>query len=127
MEKEFVTCLNCIDGRVQLPVINWVMTNYGVKYVDMITTPGMDGILADKNYNIEDILEKIRISRNVHSTKHIFIVGHYDCLANPVKSEIHKNQIIMAVNRIKESNPSCEVIGLWLDSTSTIQIVHDIK
>ena len=65
MEKEFVTCLNCIDGRVQLPVINWVMTNYGVKYVDMITTPGMDGILADKNYNIEDILEKIRISRNV--------------------------------------------------------------
>ncbi|MEN6292607.1 MAG: carbonic anhydrase [Methanobacterium sp.] len=43
----FATCLNCIDGRVQLPVINWIMKNYNVKYVDMITKAGMDGFLAD--------------------------------------------------------------------------------
>jgi len=40
-------CLNCIDGRVQLPVIEWIKQNYGVDHVDMITEPGMDGFLAD--------------------------------------------------------------------------------
>jgi hypothetical protein len=55
MKREFVTTLNCIDGRVQLPVIRWIMAYYEVKYTDMITAPGMDGILADKN---SDILEK---------------------------------------------------------------------
>ena len=48
MKSEFVTCLNCIDGRVQLPIINWITTNYDVKYVDMITAPGIDGLMVDK-------------------------------------------------------------------------------
>ena len=61
MKTQFVTCLNCIDGRVQLPVIKWIMENYGVEYVDMITTPGMDGILSDETSNIDDILEKNKI------------------------------------------------------------------
>jgi hypothetical protein len=51
MKREFVTCLNCIDGRVQLPAIHWIKANYEVKYIDMINTPGMDGILADRNSN----------------------------------------------------------------------------
>ncbi len=38
-----------MDGRVQLPVINWILSNYEVKYADMITAPGMDGLLADSN------------------------------------------------------------------------------
>jgi Putative carbonic anhydrase len=39
----FATCLNCIDGRVQIPVIEWITRNKGFKYVDMITKPGIDG------------------------------------------------------------------------------------
>jgi hypothetical protein len=115
-----------MDGRIQLPVINWILTNYEVKYVDMITTPGIDGILADKNNNIEDILEKISLSKEVHSTQHIFIVGHQDCLANPVNTETHKKHISDAVYRIKELNSSSNVIGLWLDSKCMVQITDNI-
>jgi carbonic anhydrase len=122
MLREFVTCLNCMDGRVQLPVINWILSNYEIKYVDMITAPGMDGLLSDSN-DINDILEKITISRNVHFTDHIFIVGHYNCLANPVNDETHKKQIVRAVKRIKEFNSHCSVIGLWVEQSS---IVHQI-
>jgi hypothetical protein len=125
MLREFVTCLNCIDGRVQLPVINWIISNYEVKYADMITAPGMDGLLADSN-NVEDILEKITVSRNVHSTDHIFIVGHYNCLANPVNDEVHKKQIIRAVKRIKKFNSYCHVIGLWVDQGSNVQQIFKI-
>ncbi len=125
MKSEFVTCLNCIDGRVQLPVINWITINYDVKYVDMITAPGIDSIIADTD-NINDILEKITISKNVHSTNRIFIVGHYDCLANPVEDETHNQQIINSVYRIKELYSTSNVIGLWVDSKFIIQVVYEL-
>jgi carbonic anhydrase len=92
----------------------------------MITAPGMDGMLADKNLNIEDIVEKINISKKVHSTEQIFIVGHHDCLANPVSALTHKKHINEAVNRIKELNSSSNVIGIWLDNKSMVEIVASI-
>ena len=45
----------------------------------------MDGLFADKNINIEDILEKINISKKVHSTEHIFIIGHHNCFSQSCK------------------------------------------
>lgn len=126
MKTKFVTCLNCIDGRVQLPVINWIITNYDVKYVDMITAPGIDGLMADMGTNIKDILEKISISKNVHLTNQLFIVGHHDCLANPVKDETHNQQIIDSVDRIKESYSTCNIIGLWVDSKFNVQVVYEL-
>lgn len=123
MPTDFVTCINCIDGRVQLPVIQWILSNYEVKYVDMITEPGINGLLADRDAEVGDILKKIYISVEGHSTNHIFIVGHHDCLANPVDDETHKKQISESVNRIEEIFPSCEVIGLWVDNTSSVSMV----
>ncbi len=126
MKSEFVTCINCIDGRIQLPVINWILKNYNVKYVDMITSPGVNGVLADKNSNIADIFEKLTFSNDGHSTNLIFIVGHHDCLANPVDDETHNKQIIRSVERIKESYSASTVIGLWVDNESNVQIVYEL-
>lgn len=126
MKTEFVTCLNCIDGRVQLPVINWILENYDVKYVDMITAPGMDGILADKNNNVKDIFEKLTFSNEGHSTELIFIVGHHDCLANHVEDETHNKQVIDSVKRIKKLYSTCDAIGLWVDSEFDVQIIYKL-
>jgi len=126
MKTEFVTCLNCIDGRVQLPVINWILENYDVKYVDMITAPGVDGLLADKNNNVTDIFKKLTFSNDGHSTELIFIVGHHDCLANSVDYETHNEQIIDSMERIKESYSHCNVIGLWVDSKFKIKILYEL-
>ena len=60
----FATCLNCMDGRAQLPVINWIMENYDIKYVDMITEAGINGFLADEYLDISEILKKVRILKN---------------------------------------------------------------
>ncbi len=46
MKKRFGTALNCIDGRTQIPIINWLKENFDVDYVDLITEPGMDKVLA---------------------------------------------------------------------------------
>jgi carbonic anhydrase len=92
----------------------------------MITAPGINGVLADKNSNAADIFEKLTFSNEGHSTSLIFIVGHHDCLANPVNDETHNKQIIDSVERIKEIYSTCNVIGLWVDSKSNIQVVYEL-
>ncbi len=117
----FATCLNCIDGRVQLPAIQWITEKYNVKYVDMITEAGMDGFLADENSDIHEILKNVEVSISGHGSENIFVVGHYDCAANPVDDLTHKKQINTAVKRIKNIFPDLNVIGLWIDENFTAQ------
>lgn len=40
MSNQFVTAINCMDGRVQEPVIKWMKEKYNATYVDMITEAG---------------------------------------------------------------------------------------
>ncbi len=117
----FATCLNCMDGRVQLPVINWIIENYNVKYIDMITEAGMDGYLADERLDINDILKKVEISIDLHKSENIFIVGHYDCAGNPVDDITHKKQIYTAVERIKNIFPDLSVVGMWLNDDFIVE------
>ena len=46
--NQFATAITCIDGRVQEPVIAFLKKNYGVKYVDTISAPGVDKILSQR-------------------------------------------------------------------------------
>ena len=123
MDHQRVVCLNCIDGRVQLPVILWIKDNFNVDHVDLITEPGMDGFLANKENSIQDIVRKIRISIESNSAEIIFIVGHYDCKGNPVDESIHKDEILNAVSRIKQEFSAIGVKGLWVNSEWQIEIL----
>lgn len=113
-----------MDGRVQLPVIHWIKENYGVEYIDMITEAGMDRVLANENSEITDILKKIGLSIGLHGSKNIFIVGHYDCGGNPVDTDTHKTQIILAVKRIKSFAKSCKVTGLWVSEDLSVKRLY---
>ena len=42
----FYTAINCMDGRVQLPVIYYLKERFGVPYVDVITEPGPVALLS---------------------------------------------------------------------------------
>src|SRR5260221_2454579 len=41
----FGTAINCMDGRVQTPIADWVKMHFSVTLVDMITEAGADGNL----------------------------------------------------------------------------------
>lgn len=110
-----------MDGRVQIPVIQWIQKEYGLDYIDMITEAGMDGLLAQDDVDITSIIEKINISLDNHNSKIIFIVGHFDCAGNPVSDETHRKHIRMAVERLKSIKSSCEVIGLWVPKERLVE------
>jgi len=113
-DKKFTTCLNCVDGRVQLPIIHWIKKNYDIDYIDMVTEVGVDGILADENSDIKRILRIMDVSLKRSKSNIIFVVGHYDCLGNSADEKTHKKNILLASERLKILRSFCKVIGLWV-------------
>lgn len=65
----FCTVINCMDGRVQLPVIRYLMDRFNVACVDSVTEPGPLRHLADEQEGakVASMLERgSRRGRRVH-------------------------------------------------------------
>jgi len=123
---KFGTAINCIDGRTQAPVSDWIKENHSVDYVDTITEPGCDKVLLEVDYvKIEHIKSKLLISIKAHNSSLIVIAGHYDCAGNPVSKEEHLTQIKKSINIIKSWNYPVEVIGVWVNDQWKIEQVDE--
>ncbi len=126
MAKEFATAINCIDGRVQKPVIDYIKKHFKVDYVDMITEPGPNKVLSEgKEANIIEFLKKkVRISVEKHTSQIIVIAAHYDCAGNPENEDIQKEQLLKAVDVITSWGfPVKKIIVLWLDENFKPSII----
>lgn len=117
MTKKFVTAINCMDGRVQLPVISWMMTQYAADCVDMITEPGPIKILAENKPDalIESLRKRVEISVKKHRSTCLAIIGHFDCAGNPVGKETQIDQIHSSLKTIQSWGVQIPVIALWVD------------
>ena len=123
MEMETrATSLNCMDGRVQLPVLTWIKANYPVDFVDVITEAGMDGVLA-RQEDISEVLRSIKVSVHRNKSTRLFVVGHYDCRGNPVEEKVHRKEIVESVQRLKPLWPSQDIIGLWVNNLWQVELV----
>src|SRR5664279_55162 len=87
---KFVTAINCMDGRVQEPVIAWMKNEYTAQFVDLITEAGPNRVLSANSDQgaIGSIKSRIEISVKNHGSNVIAIVGHYECAGNPNGKEI---------------------------------------
>jgi carbonic anhydrase len=123
--KKFATALNCMDGRVQEPVIKFLKEKYKVDFVDMITEPGIDRILAEGDKKtLEEIKNKIEISIKKHRSKVVAIVGHTDCAGNPVGKREHLRQIRKGKEILKSMNIEAEILGLWVNEKWEVEVVE---
>ena len=113
----FCTTINCMDGRVQLPVIKYLQEKFDVDYVDSITEPGPNLILAQQtNVDIvESIFNRLKISVNHHGSVGIAVVGHYDCAGNPATKEQQTVHTLDSIRCIKSRYSDLEIVGLWVD------------
>lgn len=126
MHGKFATAINCIDGRAQLPIINYIKDRYKVNYVDMITEPGPIKILSENKdkTTLDSIKRRVDISLGKHSSEHLAIAGHHDCAGNPVDKETQIKQIKESVKTIRSWGFKGEIIGLWIDDN---WIIHEVK
>lgn len=121
----FCTAINCMDGRVQLPVIHYLRQRFGVDYVDTITEPGPNRILAEGTppERLQSILERLRISVENHGSRSIAVVGHHDCAGNPAPREQQLKHLQQALAFLRERYPDMQIIALWVDNNWQVQEV----
>jgi len=124
----FCTAINCMDGRVQLPVIDFLKSRFNADYVDTVTEPGPNLILAKQADSTlaESILHRVSISVERHDSVGIAIVAHHDCAGNRAAKEDQIAHLRAAIQVAREwrfrptraprqTAQNLEIIGLWVD------------
>jgi hypothetical protein len=55
MEFKFGTAINCIDGRTQEVLIDYMKQKFSIDGIDLMTFPGMDGVVLTGDAETKDI------------------------------------------------------------------------
>ncbi|HKQ76237.1 MAG TPA: carbonic anhydrase [Blastocatellia bacterium] len=127
-DGKFATAINCIDGRVQVPVLDWIRSYLNVDYVDLITEPGPDKVITyGTEWAYNSIFEKATLSIKTLGSRSISIVGHYDCRANPISKEEHIDQIQRSVEIIEEWRLGVRILGLWVNEWRYVDLIKDTE
>ena len=121
----FCAAINCLDGRTQLPVIQYLMKRFNVKYVDMLTDAGPLGILTNTpdSPRAQLFIERVNIVIRVHDIKELAVTAHWDCRGNPQPKDVQLEQQREVILRYREIFPQLTIIGLWVDEQ---EHVHEI-
>jgi carbonic anhydrase len=120
-QKTFACAINCMDGRVQDAVKEYMKENYSVNWVDQVTEPGPIKILSENTNSviIENIKKRVDVSVNHHGSKAVAIVGHYDCAGNPVSKEEQIEQLKKSEEVVRSFGFSAEIVLLWVEGDWT--------
>jgi hypothetical protein len=118
----FCTAINCMDGRTQLPVNEYLRQLLGVTYVDTVTEPGPVRILADEpqSDSAGAILKRVDISVHKHRSQCIALVAHHDCAGNPADEKAQRDQSQRAIQFLRDRYSSVQLLALWVDSTWSV-------
>lgn len=119
---KFFAAVNCMDGRVQLPVNTYLKDRFDVDYIDTITEPGPNRILAEQENEtaIESILARLRISVEKHKASGIAVIGHHYCAGNPVAEDKQRDDLEKAVSFLN-GHFDVPVISLWVDDQWSVK------
>ena len=121
----FCTVINCMDGRVQLPVNKYLQKRFNSQYVDSITDAGPVRILSDEwsSDAAQSMVKKVELSIGTHQSVGIAIVCHHDCAGNPIPLTDQLFQLKNAISLFKNQFTNIEIIGLSVDENWQ---VHEI-
>lgn len=120
----FAAALTCIDGRTVEPVLSWVRRSARVEHVDLITEPGLDGVLATGGEDVSSLLARVRVSCRAHGSRVLAVVGHHDCAGHPADEATHRRDISRGVVRVQRALPEMEVVGLWVGEDGSVERVE---
>lgn len=121
----FAAAINCMDGRVQSPVADWVKINFGVRYVDMVTEAGPDGILAHgPTQLIEHIRQRVLVSTGPHGSRAVVIAGHSGCAGNAVSDEQHRADVRAAMRTLATWSLPVQLVGLFVNEFGAVEVIE---
>lgn len=128
MPSLFATVINCMDGRVQLKVNEYVANTYHTPYVDTITLAGPSKVISEnqKQTILENLKFRLDISIHNHKSEYIAIVGHADCAGVPESDDVQIQYILDSAKKIQEWYPTVRVEALWLNSDFELENITQV-
>ena len=122
----FATVINCMDGRTQLPVIDYMKAKFDVDYVDVITEPGPVKVITEPGnaFQVYSIQQRMLLSQERHGSQHLGLVAHFDCAANPVEKSRQIEQLRQALSYVSLWGFKGSAVGLWVDENWEVQQVR---
>ncbi len=125
-KEKFVTAINCMDGRVQQPVAEYLIQTFQADYVDTITEPGPDKLLIEGPQAIQDsIKNRVFISVNAHGSRILAIAAHHDCAGNPVAKDKHLEMLQHCISHIDTWMLPIRLLALWIGPDWKVELIHD--
>lgn len=121
----FVTAINCMDGRTQLPVNEWLRRRHGADYVDTVTEPGPVAILAatSDELAIVALRRRVAISVQKHGSRVVAIVAHHDCAGNPRSESEQRAQLELAAATVESWGFDVSIELLWVGADWRVEQV----
>ena len=120
----FVLALDCMDGRTKQALMKWVESAFSSEFrgmrisVDLVTEPGVDGILSQGPKGIiAELQRKAFISRDKHGSRIALITGHEDCAGHPVGKDEHVRDVKKGAERVLSWGFG-RVIGLYFSGVN---------
>jgi len=123
---KFVTAVNCMDGRVQEPVIRWMKRQFHADFVDMVTEPGPDRVMtAGASWDVRAVRNRVEISVNAHHSDVVAVAAHHDCAGYPVSKEEHLSALRRCVDVMTSWHLPVRVLALWVSERWDVEVVCD--
>lgn len=127
MSPKFATVINCMDGRVQDPVNQWMKDRTGAEFIDVITEAGPDRIMSSTATASRLILQRILVSRDKHASTQLALVAHTDCAGNPVSKKQHLQHLKQAGKIISTWDLDMDVMMLWVNENWEVELIEEIR
>lgn len=115
---KFGTVINCTDGRVQYPVLDYLKKNFDIDFFDSANEAGPLRTLTKKSdkCRLITLKEQIRASLEDHDSKFIALVGHHDCTDNPVDRAFQEDQLDQSLDYLQRSfGTGITYLGLYVN------------
>lgn len=113
----FATAVNCMDGRLQQPVSDFVRNRFAVDFVDMVTDAGVVASIH------QGVLDSVKISVESHNSVGIAVVAHENCDGNPIPEKAQRTQCLEAAQLLALYWPELEVVPLWVPADRSVEII----
>ena len=113
----------CMDFRFWKATVNFVQNTLGIYDFDLVTHAGAAKVLAEKETDSIDILEKhIVLAKKLHKIRMVVIVNHQDCGAyggsgkfknENDESDHHSKHIKSGIELLQKKHKDLKYTGLY--------------
>jgi hypothetical protein len=126
----FGTVVNCTDGRVQYPVMNYLKKNYDFEFFDSANEAGPLRTLTknSEKCRLITLKEQILTSVEEHDSRFIALVGHHDCTDNPGDRAFQEKQMDESLDYLQRSfGTGITYVGLYVNEKWEVEEIRRLE